>query len=87
MNAAIITALGAIAVALIALAGTVYTAKTTRASTEKAAEMAAERVSSLTIYRIDQLEKKVDKHNSLIEWRAGAEERLRFCEQAIGKED
>jgi hypothetical protein len=42
--------------------------------------------SKLTAYRLEQLEKKVDKHNQLIEWRAEAEQRLRYCEQALEKD-
>ena len=70
MSDAMITSLGAVAVALIALIGTVYSSKKTA---EKAANSAADRVGTLTVYRIDQLEKKVDKHNSLVEWKYCAE--------------
>jgi len=41
----------------------------------------------LVNYRLQQLEIKVDKHNSLIEWRAGAEERLKNCERLLGQEE
>ena len=73
MNDAMITSLGAVAVALIALIGTVYSSKKTA---EKAANSAADRVGTLTVYRIDQLEKKVDKHNTLIDRMYCAEKRL-----------
>ena len=42
--------------------------------------------SRLTAYRLEQLEKKVDKHNKLVEWRAEAEQRIRYCEQALEKD-
>ena len=37
----------------------------------------------LTIYRIEQLEKKVDKHNSMIERMFDAESRLDVAEERI----
>lgn len=87
MNDALIAALSAILVALLALVGTIFTASTSRKSAEAAANAAAERVGELAIYRIGQLEKKQDKHNQLIEWRAEAEARLKACEEAIRKDE
>ncbi len=40
----------------------------------------------LVNYRLEQLEKKVDKHNSLVEWKYGAEGRLKACEDALKRE-
>ena len=40
--------------------------------------------SRLTLYRIDQLEKKVDKHNNLIERTYKLEERMSVAENEIG---
>lgn len=39
----------------------------------------------LTLYRIDQLENKVNKHNNLIERMYGCEERLTVCEHEIAE--
>jgi predicted nucleic acid-binding protein len=80
MNDAMITSLGAVAVALIALIGTVYSSKKTA---EKAANSAAERVGTLTVYRIDQLEKKVDKHNTLIDRMYCAEKQLGVLDEKV----
>ena len=76
MSDAMMAAIGAIIVALIALAGNIYAAKKGAEKAEKAANAAADRVGTLTIYRIDQLEKKVDKHNTLIDRMYCAEKRL-----------
>jgi len=35
----------------------------------------------LTNYRISQLEKKVDKHNSLVEWKYCAEEKFKTLDE------
>ena len=39
----------------------------------------------LTLYRIEQLEHKVNKHNNLIERMYGCEERLTVCEHDISE--
>ena len=38
---------------------------------------------SLVNWRIAQLEKKVDKHNQLVEWKYNAESRLSACEEKL----
>lgn len=38
----------------------------------------------LTSYRIEQLEKKVEKHNSVVERTYVMEEKLKVCEHRIG---
>jgi gas vesicle protein len=63
---------GNIIVALIAFAGTVIGSV--------AGIMAANK---LVVYRIEQLEKKVDKHNSLIERMYEAETRIEVVEEKI----
>ena len=68
-----------IAVALIGLAGTIITvvwgnkknAETSKAQTD------------LTLYRIDQLEEKVNKHNNLIERTYKIEQRLEVDEEKL----
>ena len=52
-----------IAVALITLAGVIITVAVGNKSTKKDIKSNAD----LTIYRIDQLEKKVEKHNQVVE--------------------
>lgn len=52
-----------IAVALITLAGVIITVVVGNQSTKKNIKSNAD----LTIYRIDQLEKKVEKHNQVVE--------------------
>jgi hypothetical protein len=52
-----------IAVALITLAGVIITVVSGNKKTEKSIKANAD----LTIYRIDQLEKKVEKHNQVVE--------------------
>ena len=52
-----------IAVALITLAGVIITVVVGNKSTKKDIKSNAD----LTIYRIDQLEKKVEKHNQVVE--------------------
>lgn len=52
-----------IAVALITLAGVIITVVVGNQSTKKDIKSNAD----LTIYRIDQLEKKVEKHNQVVE--------------------
>lgn len=52
-----------IAVALITLAGVIITVVAGNKKTEKSIKANAD----LTIYRIDQLEKKVEKHNQVVE--------------------
>lgn len=52
-----------IAVALITLAGVIITVVAGNKSTKKDIKANAD----LTIYRIDQLEKKVEKHNQVVE--------------------
>lgn len=44
---------------------------------------AAEKQTNLTIYRIDELEKKVNKHNNLIERTYKIEQRLSIDEEKI----
>lgn len=39
--------------------------------------------SQLTKWRIEQLEKKVDKHNTLIEWKIEAGQRIKALEQRV----
>lgn len=41
----------------------------------------------LTNYRIEQLEKKVDKHNSLIEWKYNANARMDALEERVDRLD
>ena len=38
---------------------------------------------SKTIYRIDQLEKKVEKHNQIVERMTGAEEKIKVAKHRI----
>lgn len=52
-----------IAVALITLAGVIITVVAGNKKTEKSLKENTD----LTIYRIDQLEKKVEKHNQVVE--------------------
>lgn len=52
-----------IAVALITLAGVIITVVAGNKKTEKSIKSQTD----LTIYRIDQLEKKVEKHNQVVE--------------------
>lgn len=52
-----------IAVALITLAGVIITVLAGNKKTEKSIKAQTD----LTIYRIDQLEKKVEKHNQVVE--------------------
>lgn len=52
-----------IAVALITLAGVIITVVAGNRKTEKSLKENTD----LTIYRIDQLEKKVEKHNQVVE--------------------
>ena len=52
-----------IAVALITLAGVIVTVMAGNKKTEKNIKTQTD----LTIYRIDQLEKKVEKHNQVVE--------------------
>lgn len=52
-----------VAVALITLAGVIITVVVGNKSTKKDIKSNAD----LTIYRIDQLEKKVEKHNQVVE--------------------
>lgn len=52
-----------IAVALITLAGVIITVLAGNKKTEKSIKSQTD----LTIYRIDQLEKKVEKHNKVVE--------------------
>lgn len=52
-----------IAVALITLAGVIITVAAGNKKTQKDIKANAD----LTIYRIDQLEKKVEKHNQVVE--------------------
>lgn len=40
----------------------------------------------MAMYRIEQLEEKVDKHNKLVEWRYGAEIRLCALEKSARDE-
>ena len=80
MSDSMITAVGAVIVAIITLLGTIYSSKKTA---EKAANSAAEQVGALTVYRIDQLEKKVDKHNSVIERTYRVEARCDVLEQRL----
>jgi hypothetical protein len=39
--------------------------------------------SQLTKWRIEQLEKKVDKHNSLVEWKIEAAQRIGALERRV----
>lgn len=66
-----------IIIALIGLVGVVFTAvygnrKTTKTVKEQ---------TGLTLYRIEQLEKKQDKHNTLIERMYNVEERVGILEE------
>lgn len=66
-----------ILVALIGAAASIISSiATARASAKKAAEQAA-----LTIYRIDQLEGKVNKHNELIERTYALEAKSEGCHE------
>ena len=68
-----------ILVALIGAAASIIgSVMTMRASAKKAAEQA-----SLTIYRIDQLESKVNKHNELIERTYRLEEAAHVYEEKV----
>lgn len=67
---ALITAAASFAgVVLTVIFGNKKTEKTVRQQTD------------LTLYRIDELEKKQDKHNTLIERMYGAEERIKVLEE------
>jgi hypothetical protein len=68
-----------IIVALITLIGVIITVV---AGNKKTAAQIKEQ-SDLTLYRIDQLEKKQDKHNTLIERMFKAEERISVNEEQI----
>jgi hypothetical protein len=59
------TAIATVVVGALALIGNIYAARTSARKTEM-----------LLSYRLDQLEKKVDKHNSLVERMYCAERRL-----------
>jgi len=63
----------------LALLGTVITV---RAGNKKTRAQLEEQ-SSVTLYRIGELEKKQDKHNSLIERMFKAEERISLNEEQI----
>lgn len=56
-----------IIVALISLAGTVAVAIISYAANRKGAREASESNAKLIAYRLEELEKKVNKHNNLIE--------------------
>ena len=56
MSDASITVLGVIGAALLTFIGSIYATRKTASKTE-----------ALIVYRIDKLEEKVDKHNSVIE--------------------
>lgn len=50
-----------------------------------ASKKKSEETKNLTIYRIDQLEKKVDKHNNLIDRMYKIENRVTLIEDGIKK--
>jgi hypothetical protein len=66
-----------IIIALIGFAGVVFTAVYGNKKTAKTVK----EQTSLTLYRIEQLEKKQDKHNTLIERMYDAEERIHVLEE------
>ena len=68
-----------IIVALIGLVGTIITVVY---GNKKNAE-ASQKQTELTLYRIDQLEQKVNKHNNLIERTYAIEKRLDVDEEKI----
>lgn len=69
----------AIITGVLTLAGVVITVL---AGNKKTAGQIKEQ-SSVTLYRLDELEKKQDKHNSLIERMFKAEERISLNEEQI----
>lgn len=68
-----------IIVALITLAGVVITVIAGNKNTAKQLK----EQSALTLYRIEQLEKKQDKHNTLIERMYAAEDKLNLFDEKI----
>ena len=83
MSDAIWAAGAAVLVAVISVIGSIISSSKNAKATEATAEAAARKVSELTIYRIDQLEKKVDKHNSVIERTFRVEARCDVIEQRL----
>lgn len=63
-------------VALISLVGVIITVVAGNIKTSKQIKGQTD----LTVYRIEQLEKKVDKHNNLVERMYGLEERFALLE-------
>lgn len=64
---------------VLALAGVIITAVINNKSTKKTLKEQTD----LTLYRIDQLEKKQDKHNTLIERMYKVEDRLNVIDEKI----
>jgi hypothetical protein len=80
MTDAMWSALAVVIVGFLGLAGTVWRGKK---NAEEAAHKAAEKSSELTIYRIDQLEEKVNKHNNLVERMFCAEKCIGLIDEKI----
>lgn len=72
MDAVLVAAGASVIVGALALVGNIYGAK-----------KAAKQTETLVVYRIDQLEKKVDKHNCVIGRMYKAEARLDVQEEQI----
>jgi prefoldin subunit 5 len=72
MNVALISTLGMIIVGILSFLGTYYSSKK---STDK--------VTALVTYRLEELEKKQDKHNSIIERTYKIEEQCAVIEEKI----
>lgn len=64
-----LTLAGVVFTALLSLAGVVYSNKATR---------------KVVVYRVDQLEKKVEKHNSVIERVFKLEQKVDDMEKKVG---
>lgn len=71
--------LAEIIISLIGLIGTIVTVWCGNKKTEKSVKQSTD----LTLYRIDQLEKKQDKHNTLIERMYKVEDRLNVHDEQI----
>ena len=74
MPDAVITVLGTIFVGILAFAGTVIGAR-------YSAKVAIQTTNNLVLYRIDELEKKVDKHNNLVDRMYKIEEKATLQEE------
>lgn len=73
----------AIITSVFALAGVIITTLVGNKSTEKKLKQSTD----LTLYRLDQLEKKQDKHNTLIERMYKVEKRLDVIDTILKYDD